>query len=155
MVAPERARARQADGSGAPRAIGEYRHARRVEFHETDLAGLVHFSQYFIYVEEAEHAMWRAAGLSVSPQNGDVGWPRVAAAFEYHRPLRFEDVILVTLRITAVARRRISYQATVTRDADLIATGHMTIACVRREPAGALVATDIPATIAARFTVAD
>ena len=35
---------------------------RRVQFHETDLAGLVHFSIFFRYMEEAEHALWRAAG---------------------------------------------------------------------------------------------
>ena len=31
------------------------------------MAGVVHFSWFFRYMEEAEHALWRAAGLSVAP----------------------------------------------------------------------------------------
>ena len=42
----------------------EYRLKRRVQFYETDMAGIVHFSWFFRYLEEAEHAMWREAGLT-------------------------------------------------------------------------------------------
>ena len=43
----------------------EYRLRRRVQFHETDAAGIVHFSWFYRYMEEAEHALWRQAGLSI------------------------------------------------------------------------------------------
>ena len=43
----------------------EYRLRRRVQFYETDAAGIVHFSWFFRYMEEAEHALWREAGLSI------------------------------------------------------------------------------------------
>ena len=39
---------------------------RRVEFAETDAAGIVHFSVFFRYMEEAEHALWRNAGMASS-----------------------------------------------------------------------------------------
>ncbi|HCQ99158.1 MAG TPA: acyl-CoA thioesterase, partial [Acidobacteria bacterium] len=55
--------------------ISEFRLARRVQFYETDTAGLVHFSVFFRYLEEAEHAMWRAAGLSIAPPGADIGFP--------------------------------------------------------------------------------
>ena len=42
-----------------------FRYSRRVQFAETDLAGIVHFSMFFRYMEEAEHALWRAAGLTI------------------------------------------------------------------------------------------
>ena len=45
--------------------VCEHRLKRRVQFYETDMAGIVHFSCYFRYMEEAEHAMWREAGLSI------------------------------------------------------------------------------------------
>ena len=61
----------------ARKVWSEYVHRRRVQFYETDAAGIVHFSWYFRYMEEAEHALWRAAGLSVPPPGGGVGWPRV------------------------------------------------------------------------------
>src|SRR3982750_3518736 len=82
---------------------------RRVQFAETDMAGIVHFSRYFRYMEEAEHALWRAAGMSIAPADPQHGWPRVAAAFDYKRPLRFEDELVVLVRITAVSRRTIRY----------------------------------------------
>jgi len=61
--------------------VSEYRLRRRVQFYETDAAGIVHFSWFFRYMEEAEHALWREAGLSIAPVVADVGWPRVAASF--------------------------------------------------------------------------
>src|SRR5689334_6065032 len=42
-----------------------FRYTRRVQFSETDMAGIVHFSAYFRFMEEAEHALWRAAGVSI------------------------------------------------------------------------------------------
>ena len=56
----------------------EYRFRRRVQFYETDAAGIVHFSWYFRYMEEAEHALWREAGLSIHARDSEIGWPRVA-----------------------------------------------------------------------------
>ena len=81
---------------------------RRVQFHETDAAGLVHFSAFFRYMEEAEHALWRAAGLSIAPAGSEIGWPRLAASFEYHRPLRFEDEFEIRIRVAAVERSTIA-----------------------------------------------
>ena len=39
-----------------------FRVTRRVEFHETDMAGIVHFSNFFRYMEfaEVEFLRWRA-----------------------------------------------------------------------------------------------
>ena len=71
--------------------VFEFRLQRHVQFYETDAAGIVHFSNYFRYMEEAEHALWRSAGLSISASGSEIGWPRVNVSFEYTRPLRFED----------------------------------------------------------------
>ena len=45
--------------------IFEYRTQRRVEFSHTDMAGIVHFSRYFIYMESVEHEFLRHLGTSV------------------------------------------------------------------------------------------
>jgi acyl-CoA thioester hydrolase len=82
--------------------LSEHRLTRRVQFHETDAAGLVHFSCFFRYMEEAEHALWRAAGLSIHPPDTEVGWPRRSTGFEYYRALRFEDEFEVTIRVVAL-----------------------------------------------------
>ena len=132
----------------------EYIYHRRVQFPETDASGFVHFAQFFRYVEEAEHSMWRAAGLSIHQHGADVAWPRIAASFEYRRPLGFEDEFDVHLRIAEKTRKVIRYSAVLRKDGEIVAVGGLTIICVRRrlgEPARAV---DIPADIDRRFEVA-
>ena len=87
----------------------EYRFRRRVQFYETDAAGVVHFSWYFRYMEEAEHALWREAGLSIHPPHGEIGFPRVSTSFEFHRALRFEQEFDVHVRVAAMTKRSIRY----------------------------------------------
>ena len=132
----------------------EHRLTRRVQFYETDAAGIVHFSWFFRYMEEAEHALWRAAGLSVHPGNSEIGWPRVAASFEFKRPLRFEDEFEVHLRIAEITRRTIRYTCLLAQGEATVATGELTVACVRRVPGEPLKSIEIPPEIAARFQVA-
>ena len=133
----------------------EFRLRRRVQFHETDAAGMVHFSCFYRYMEEAEHALWRAAGLSIAPPGATVGFPRVAASFDFHRPLRFEDEFDVRIRVVEIGERSIRYAADVTKDGERVATGGLTVACAARTPGGALRSTPIPPEIAGRFEVAD
>lgn len=133
--------------------ISEYRLARRVQFYETDAAGIVHFSVFFRYVEEAEHAMWRAAGLSIAAPGDPIGFPRVTAGFEFLRPLQFEDEFEVHLRVTGKTARTLSYSATIEKDGTTIARGTLTVACVSKRPGEPMRGTDIPPDIADRFVV--
>ena len=131
--------------------VREYQLRRRVQFYETDAAGIVHFSWFFRYMEEAEHALWREAGLSIHPPESDIGWPRVAASCDFHGALRFEDEFDVSIRVEAVTRKTIRYACLLTRGDTKIATGTITIACVRKRPNQTLESIEIPADIAARF----
>jgi len=140
--------------NGNSQRVSEYRLRRRVQFYETDCAGMVHFTCFFRYMEEAEHAMWREAGLSIAPEGSDVGFPRVAAAFEYHRPLRFEDEFDISIRITAITDKTISYACVLSKGETRVASGTLTIACVRKRAGEPLKATSIPPEIAARLQVA-
>ena len=127
----------------------EFRLRRRVQFYETDAAGIVHFSWFFRYMKEAEHAMWRAAGLSIRPPSSDIGWPRVATSFEFFRALRFEDEFEIAIRVDEITRRSIRYACALIKDGQEIASGMMTIACVRSHPT--LHAVEIPAEIVERL----
>jgi YbgC/YbaW family acyl-CoA thioester hydrolase len=128
----------------------EIRVTRLVQFHETDAAGLVHFSRFFLYMEEAEHALWRAAGLSNAPRS-ELGWPRVAASCDYHAPLRYEDEFEITLRVVALTRHTISYGCDITRGALAIATGKLKVACVAKGADGRLAVRQIPDEVATRL----
>ena len=129
----------------------EYRHTRRVQFYETDAAGIVHFSWFFRYMEEAEHALWREAGLSIAPAGAEIGWPRIAAAFDYHRPLHFEEEFEVSIAISAITRKTIQYTCLITRGHTKIATGNLTIACVSKRAREPLRAIEIPTEITSRL----
>ena len=135
--------------SAAP--LSEHRMTRRVQFHETDAAGLVHFSCFFRYMEEAEHALWRAAGLSIHPPGTEVGFPRRATSFEFYRALRFEDEFEVRIRVAAMDANTMSYRCDVSRGDERIASGDLTITCVSKRPNEAMKTMPIPADIAARF----
>ena len=135
--------------SAAP--LSEHRMTRRVQFHETDAAGLVHFSCFFRYMEEAEHALWRAAGLSIHPPGTQVGFPRRATSFEFYRALRFEDEFEIRIRVAAMDANTMSYRCDVSRGDERIASGELTITCVSKRPNEAMKTIPIPADIAARF----
>jgi YbgC/YbaW family acyl-CoA thioester hydrolase len=129
----------------------QYTYRRRAQFAETDLAGIVHFSWYPRYMEEAEHAMWRDAGLSIKPAGMDVGFARVSVSVEFHAPLHFEDEFDVDVRIESISRRSIRYACTITRGDIKIATGTMAAVCVRSRPGEPFTAVEIPAEILERL----
>jgi acyl-CoA thioester hydrolase len=94
---------------------------RRVFFHETDMAGIVHFSNFYKMMEEVEHAFFRSLGTSVHPrpQKGQsegqtetemrMGWPRVKASCEFHAPLFFEEEIEIELLVAEIRPRSLRY----------------------------------------------
>ena len=136
--------------------FSEYRLKRRVQFYETDAAGIVHFSWFFRYMEEAEHALWREAGLSIAPpgrrdrlaaRRGIVRFPRARC--------RFEQEFEVWIRIAAMTAEDdpLHMRAAPRRDEDRH-RARMTVACVRTRPNEPMRSIDIPPEIAERFQVA-
>jgi len=132
----------------------EYRLKRRVQFYETDAAGIVHFSWYLRYMEEAEHALWREAGISIAPAGSEIGWPRVAISCEYHSALFFEDEIEILMRVATISRKTIRYECVITRGDDRIATAAMTIVCVIKKAGEPMRALPIPTDVIERLGVA-
>lgn len=90
----------------------EFLFQREVAFHETDLMGVVHHSNYLKYFEEARVHWLRAIGLEAFhvPQ-GDLIIAVLATSCEHHRPLFFRDLLRVRLRIQLEgAKLRFFYQ---------------------------------------------
>jgi YbgC/YbaW family acyl-CoA thioester hydrolase len=125
-----------------------------VQWSEVDSARIVHFSHYFRYMEEAEHAMWRAAGLSIAARGDTFGYPRVAASFQYQGPLRFEDEFDVHLRIVKITRASMGYECAISREGQRLATGSMTIVCVTAGEDGRMASAPFPDDVRSRFDVA-
>ena len=128
-----------------------FRYRRRVQFAETDLAGIVHFTCFFRYMEEAEHALWRAAGLSIAKAGEATGWPRLAATFDFKAPLRFEDEFDVLVQIANVTQRTLQYEFTVIKESQLVGRGTLTTALVSKTPGEPMKALDVPEDVIARL----
>src|SRR6476469_1033766 len=103
-----------------------------VQFSETDMAGVVHFSNYFKWMEMVEHAFFRSLGLSVmmTHEAADIGWPRVACSCEYYGPARFEDELTFRLRVTKVGGKSLSYEVDFLKGQAVLARGMLTSVCV-------------------------
>lgn len=90
----------------------EHTSERRIEFSETDMAGLVHFSNYFRYMETAERDFFEACGIDlINTRAGSlVGWPRARAECRFSAPLRFGDWIQIHLAVKSVKDRALEFQ---------------------------------------------
>ena len=110
----------------------------RVQFSETDMAGVVHFSNYFRWMEEVEHAFFRALGLSVSMRHEgtEIGWPRVSASCEYLAPARFEDEVELRLWVTKIGRSSLTYEVEFFCREQRLARGRISSVCCKLGPAG-------------------
>jgi YbgC/YbaW family acyl-CoA thioester hydrolase len=138
----------------AQKGTAFFRYARRVQFAETDAAGIVHFSNFFRYMEEAEHALWRAAGMSIERVDVEPKWPRIAATCDFKAPLRFEDEFEVLVSIETVSARTIKYAHDIVRSNEPICKGTVTAVCVRRDVTGAVKAVEVPADVLERLRAA-
>lgn len=109
---------------------------RRVQFAETDMAGVLHFANYFRFMEEIEHAFWRSHGRSVvtREEHREVSWPRVAVACEYFAPAHFEDELELTLTVANVGERSVTYEVDFRRAGQRTALGRMTAVCCEATP---------------------
>lgn len=128
---------------------------RRVEFCETDAAGIVHFSSFLCYMEQAEHAFLRHLGTSVADELGDgwhLSWPRVHVECDFRGVARFEDVLRVELRIVKLGRKSIEYAFTFTLNEACIAEGKVVAVCCRVHPGQPLDSTPIPAGLRQQLT---
>jgi YbgC/YbaW family acyl-CoA thioester hydrolase len=118
---------------------------RRVQFAETDLAGVLHFSNYYRYMEEVEHAYWRSLDLGVMIREGDrvLSWPRVATNCEYFAPAYFENELDLNLTVAHVGERSIVFEVEFLRGDERLALGRATAVCCATDQ-GSFAPTVIP-----------
>ncbi len=140
----------------------EFNITRTVEFAETDMAGIMHFANFFYWMESCEAAFYRSLALpliSFVPGNV-VGWPRVAVSCEYKAPLRFNDVVQVKLLVKEVRTKAVIYvfQFRKLRDGkplpEIMAQGEVAAVCVTAGADGVMVGQPIPAEVRAKLEAA-
>ncbi|PHX94666.1 MAG: 4-hydroxybenzoyl-CoA thioesterase [Pedosphaera sp.] len=138
----------------------EFKALRRVEFSETDMAGIVHYSNFFKYMETAEHAFFRSLGFSIISRHTDppVGWPRVHASCDYRHPLHFEDEVEIHMLVCEKKAKSLSYLFKFRKlngpHPVEVARGKLTVVCVTRDAHGKMSSVPIPQDIAEKIEVA-
>src|SRR5262249_19495160 len=136
----------------------EFTITRQIEFSETDTAGIVHYSNFFRFMEAAEHAFFRSLGLSIHPQGAKIGWPRVHADCDFQSPLRFEDIVEVRLLVREKREKSIVYSfrfRKLNEPACEVARGSLAVACVVRDAGtGTMKGIAIPPEIAEKIDAA-
>ncbi len=143
----------------------EFTTHRRVEFSDTDMAGIMHFANYFRFIESAEHAFFRSLGLCIHGMEDDgtmFGWARVSAACDYRAALVYPEVVETHLYVTTMGQRSIGYTADLRRcddsgeaHGDPVARAKWKVVYIRRGPGEERMrSAPIPADVAAAVAVA-
>jgi len=128
-----------------------FRCRRRVEFRDTDAAGIAHFSAFFFWMESAEHEFLRHLGLKVvdhdphdaatvlsqlpggtpAEQRLEVSWPRVSVAADYKAAVRFGDEVDVAVAVAEIGGSSVGYRFRFESAGRLVATGRVVaVRCV-------------------------
>lgn len=113
-----------------------FRTSRMVEFSDTDTAGIVHFANFFRFMESAEHAYLRACGLSVFTtwEGRTVTFPRVSATCDYIKPIRFQDMVEIEVSVERIGRTSVQYAFVFIKETEIIARGRITtVLCLVRD----------------------
>jgi YbgC/YbaW family acyl-CoA thioester hydrolase len=102
---------------------------RRIEWMDTDAAGIYHWTTAFRLAEAAEAALHSALGFADRTFGAT---PRVRVQAEFKRALRFNDAVDVTLAVTAVGRTSVRYDLTIVHDGALAVEGEIVSCFVDR-----------------------
>ena len=129
-----------AAGDAEPPAGRTFATRRRVEFRDTDAAGIVHFSAFFFWMESTEHEFLRSLGLHVIDRAADgaeQSWPRVSASCDYLSAARFGDELDVVVTVAAIGRSSVTYSFSFAVHGRPVAHGRVVaVRCLMRPGAG-------------------
>ncbi|MCI0381392.1 MAG: acyl-CoA thioesterase [Gemmataceae bacterium] len=123
-----------------------FRVSRRVEFCDTDMACMVHFANFFRFMESAECEFLRSLGLGVHVERAgeSFGFPRVSATCDFIKPARFEDVLDIDVTVQRIGKKSVTYGFDFRKAGEPIAKGQVTSACCRVLDGWKLEAFEIP-----------
>lgn len=103
---------------------------RRIEWGDTDAAGIYHWSTALRLAESAEAELHTALGFA----DRTFGLtPRLHISCDFSRPLRFNDIAEVELRVTEVGRTSQTHEVTIRHNGAEVAKAKIVTCFVDRE----------------------
>lgn len=119
----------------------------RVTWVDTDAAGVVHYSKYFVFFERAEEEFYRSLGFSFTDlRNKGLWFPRVEAFCQYKKPARFDDLLEVEMTVEELREKSVKYGFTIVNKGtgELLALGYLVAVAADKQTGKA---TEIPSEI--------
>ncbi|MBI3092044.1 MAG: acyl-CoA thioesterase [Candidatus Tectomicrobia bacterium] len=114
----------------------EIRHTRRVQFHETDAAGIIFFANYFKWMDEMEGEFFRSLNLpgplvdhwgATGKYNYD--WTVVKATCEYKKIVVFDDVIETHVWVKRKGTKSLTFTFSFSKNGEEVARGEKIDCC--------------------------
>jgi acyl-CoA thioester hydrolase len=111
-----------------------YHQRLRVRFAETDAMGIVHHSRYLPYLEEARVEYLRHLGHPYTELRAEgVDYAVLEVFVQYRLPLRFDDAVVVHLRLGAATRATFQMAYLLSVDGEVRATAVTVHGCVNQQ----------------------
>ncbi len=106
----------------------------RVRYAECDAMGYLHHARYWEYFEQARTERLRMNGFRYRDLEAQGCFFVVyKAAIRYLLPIRYDDLVRVTVTVTRVTRTRVDHTYTVSREGQHACEASTTLACVGRD----------------------
>ena len=103
----------------------------RVRYAECDAMGYLHHARYWEYFEHARTEMLRQQGFRYRDlETQGVCFVVYKASCRYLLPIRYDDLVAVTVRVDRVTRTRVEHIYHIHRDGILTTEATTTLACV-------------------------
>ena len=114
---------------------------------ETDMAGIAHFSNFYRWMEQAEHEFFRSLGLTIVNARSDeeiLGWPRVSCTCRFESPVRYNDMLNIRIEVQRIGVKSLTYDVYFSCEGRAVAKGSMKTVCCRVDPEEGLTSVEIP-----------
>jgi acyl-CoA thioesterase FadM len=103
--------------------------SRRIEWIDTDAAGIYHWTTAMRLAEAAGAELHTQLGIAAATFGCT---PRVHVRFDFHRSLKFNDLVDVTIRVLKVGRSSVVQLFVLEHDGEICAEGEIVVCYINR-----------------------
>ena len=106
----------------------------RVRYAECDAMGYLHHAKYWEYFEHARTELLRQNGFRYRDLEAQgVCFVVYKAACRYIAPIRYDDVVTVSVKVERMTRTRVDHSYEIHCEGELSSQASSTLACVSRD----------------------
>ncbi len=104
----------------------------RVRWVDTDVAGVMHYTNFLRYFEACEQEFYRSLGSELNKirERYHIMLPRIEAHCHYKAPCRYDDLVEVKLEVTELTDKTITYGFRLIRKRDRKLAAHGSLKCI-------------------------